>query len=245
VLDAEAASVMADGLKVGFAVWVWTSGMAASAQIEGGKDHTWLTGKQGLRLMDSSSLDNGEATMSRCNAYVTQSCFAVMLMIVGPVSVAPAVAQDKGKQEDKVAGILIDKKDNWFTVKADGEEEPVKYLVDGTNKKLTEAMKGIFNASRVQLTYKQDGDSRQLASIKRQVLKVSGTMTGTVVKVYNDFWVEVKFKDGPNNAFAPSVNNYKNKAFMDALKGLQPGESVTITFSTDFERHRIEWFRKN
>jgi hypothetical protein len=183
--------------------------------------------------------------MSRCKVYFARFCVVMLLTVAGLLPVTTAAAQDKAKDEDKVAGILIDKKDNWFTVKADGEDEPVKYLVDGTNKKLTDAMKGIFNASRVQLTYKKDGDSRQLTSIKRQVLKNTGTMTGTVVKVYNDFWVEVKFKDSPNNAFAPSVGNFKNKAFMDALKGLQPGESVTITFSTDFERHRIEWFRKN
>jgi hypothetical protein len=169
----------------------------------------------------------------------------VLLVLIASSTAAPPAGQEAAKQEIKVAGIMIDKKENWFTVKADGEEEPVKYVVDASNKKLTETMKGIFNAGRVQLTYKKDGDSRQLTSIKRQVLKASGTMTGTVVKVYNDFWVEVKFKDGPNNAFAPTANNYKNKAFMDALKGLQPGESITITFSTDFERHRIEWFRKN
>jgi hypothetical protein len=32
---------------------------------------------------------------------------------------------------------------------------------------------------------------------------------------------------------------------MAMLKGLQPGDSVTIKYSTDFERHRIESLRKN
>jgi anaerobic selenocysteine-containing dehydrogenase len=88
------------------------------------------------------------------------------------------------------------------------------------------------------LTYKQDANTRQLVSIKRQILKASGTVTGDVVKVYNDFWVEVKPKKGLADAYAPGAN-YNDKEFMAPLKGLKEGDSVTITFTTDFERHRI------
>jgi anaerobic selenocysteine-containing dehydrogenase len=94
------------------------------------------------------------------------------------------------------------------------------------------------------LKYKKQNDARQLVSIKRQILKATGTVTGDVVKVYNDFWVEVKPKSGLADAYAPGAN-YKDKEFMDKLKGLKPGESVTITFTTDFERHRITSLRKN
>jgi preprotein translocase subunit YajC len=151
-------------------------------------------------------------------------------------------ASEAALQDDnKVAGILIEKKDNWITVKADGEEEPVKYvLAKDADKKLLAAYKAVFNASRVQLTYKKDGDDRQIVSIKRQVLKESGTISGVVVKVYDSFWVEIKPKEGLANAFAPGVDNFKNKAFMEQLKSLQPGDSVTITYGTDFERHRIK-----
>jgi hypothetical protein len=166
--------------------------------------------------------------------------FAVMLfLILRSASVATASQKDAAQEDTKVAGILIEKKDKWITVKADGEDDPVKYLINDADKKVVEAMKGIFNASRVQLTYKKDGDSRQLAGIKRQVLKEKGKVTGVVVKVYDDFWVEVKPKDGPSDAFAPGVTNYKDKDFMAKLKGLKKGDSVTITFATDFERHRI------
>jgi len=131
-------------------------------------------------------------------------------------------------------------------VKADGEEEPVKYLIgDGADKKLLDALKTTFNASRVQLTYKKNGDERQLVSIKRQVHKMSGTVTGVVVKIYNEFWVEVKPKDGPSDAYAPNGVNYKDKEFMARLKGLKKGDSVTIRFTTDFERHRILTLRVN
>lgn len=168
---------------------------------------------------------------------------SLSLLLSSPA--APAADKEKAKQGGKVAGILIDKKDDSITVKADGEEEPVKYLVGAkSDKKLTQSLKSIFNASRVQLTYGQDGDSRQLVSIKKQILKSSGTVTGKVVKVYNEFWVEVKPKKGPSDAYAPGAN-YKDKAFMEKLKGLKPGDSVTITFYTDFERHRILELRKN
>jgi hypothetical protein len=174
---------------------------------------------------------------------LTLFCAAMLFVILGSLPVAPA--GDK-KDEVKVAGILIDKKDNWLTVKADGEDEPVKYLVaKDADKKLTEALKITFNASRVQLTYKKDGDSRQLVSIKRQVLKASGTVTGVVVKVHNQFWIELKPKDGPADAFAPGGANYNNKEFMAKLNGLKKGDSVTITFNTDFERHRILTLRVN
>jgi hypothetical protein len=184
-------------------------------------------------------------TMLRCQGFLVLFC-AVMLFSVFPSPpVAPASDKDAAKKGGKVAGILIDKKDDWITVKADGEDEPVKYLVgDKSDKKLAKALKTIFNASRVQLTYKQVGDSRQLVSINKQILKASGTVTGVVVKVYNEFWVEVKPKKGPSDAYAPGAN-YKDKAFMEKLKGLKPGDSVTIQFYTDFERHRILTLQKN
>ena len=142
--------------------------------------------------------------MWRCQRFLTLCCAALLFTIPRSPAAAPAAEKDAEKAEGKVAGILIDKKDNWLTVKADGEDEPVKYLVGkDADKKLVKALKTIFNASRVQLTYKKDGDSRQLVSIKKQVLKASGTVTGVVVKVYNDFWVEVKPKVGPSDAYAP------------------------------------------
>ena len=181
----------------------------------------------------------GELTMLRCSGFLTLYCAVLLLTILCPQPVADA-ADKKDDKDNKVAGILIDKKDDELTVKADGEEEPVKYKVGKDDKKLVEALKGIFNASRVQLTFKKDGDSRQLLTIKKQVLKESGTFTGVVVKVYNDFWVEVKPKEGSPDAFAPSVTNYKDKDFMEKLKGLKAGTTVTITYTTDFERHRIQ-----
>jgi hypothetical protein len=171
-------------------------------------------------------------------------CATLLLAALQWFPLAPAAADDAKKEGGKVAGILFEKKDDWITVKADGEETPVKYLIKDADKKLVEALKANFPASRVRLTYEQDGDERQLVSLQKQVLKASGTVTGVVVNVYNEFWVEVKPKGGPSDAYAPGAN-YNDKDFMAKLKGLKPGDSVTIRFYTDFERHRILALRIN
>jgi hypothetical protein len=181
----------------------------------------------------------GAIIMLRHQGLLMLLCAAVFYTALPSPAAAPA-ANAAVQADGKVAGILIDKKENWITVKADGETEPVKYVLgNNAGKKLIESFKAVFNASRVQLTYKKNGDERQLVSIKRHVLKKTGTVTGLVVKVHDNFWVEVKPKDGPANAFAPGVTNFKDKAFMENLRSLQPGDAVTITYGTDFERHRI------
>jgi hypothetical protein len=178
--------------------------------------------------------------------FPTSIFFAVVLptAVLSGV-VALAADKDTAKEGGKVAGILIDKQADSITVKADGEDEPVKYMTgDASDKKLAEAPKTLFSVSRVQLTYKTDGDSRKLASIKRQVLKATGTVTGEVVKNYG-WWIEVKPKTGVSDGYACNFPFDKNKDMMEKLKGLQAGDSVTITFTTDFERHRIKTLRKN
>ncbi|OWK47433.1 hypothetical protein [Fimbriiglobus ruber] len=176
--------------------------------------------------------------MKLSQSFLTSLKVAVLFAAMGGF----ATAADKDPKKE--VGIFIDKKDDWITVKADGEDEPVKYVVDRTEKKLQEAFKTVFNASRVQVTYTTNGDTRKLTGIKRQVLKATGTITGDVVKVHNDFWVEVKPKTGVADAFAPG-ENYKDQNFMAKLKGLQEGDSVTITYYTDFERHRIKTMKVN
>jgi hypothetical protein len=160
----------------------------------------------------------------------------------------PASGADKPapKQEGRVAGIMFDydRQNHWITVKTDGEDAPVKYLIDPSNQRLANQLQTVFNASRVRLTYKAEGESRRLVSVQRQVLKTSGTVTGVVVNVHNDFWIELKPRGGLANAFAPGAN-YNDNEFMAKLKALKPGDSVTIHFTTDFERHRIVRLRKN
>jgi hypothetical protein len=172
--------------------------------------------------------------------------FVMLIAALRPGLPASAAQKPAPEREIRVAGILFDfdREHHWMTVKADGEEEPVKYLIDPSNPRLAERLRTIFNASRVRLTYRAEGDSRRLVSIQRQVLQESGTVTGTVVKVHDDFWIELKPRRGVADAFAPGAN-YNDPAFMAELRALKPGDSVTIRFTTDFERHRILAMRKN
>ena len=48
--------------------------------------------------------------------------WAALLWAVLPSCPAATAADDPGKDEGKVAGILFDKKDDYITVKADGED---------------------------------------------------------------------------------------------------------------------------
>lgn len=155
-----------------------------------------------------------------------------------------SIAAEEPKQSGNVAGILITSNKDSITVKADGETEPVKYTIDTSDKKLVDSMKMIFNACRVQLSYKLEGESRRLVSCKRQIAKATGSITGSVVKVYDNFWVEVKPKVGVSDAFAPGAN-YNDPKFMELLRSLQEGDVVTITYTTDFERHRIQSMKKH
>lgn len=157
---------------------------------------------------------------------------------------ASKAGKDASKQGGMVAGIYAEGRGEWITVRADGEDEPVKYLVDPSDKRLQEAFKSVFGACRVQLVYKNEGDSRRLVDIQRQVFETTGTVTGDVVKVWN-YWVEVKPPNGLADAYAVHFPFDQNKQMMETIKGLQPGDSVTITFTTDSERHRIETLWKN
>jgi hypothetical protein len=189
-------------------------------------------------------LDKGEVTMLRYQGFLTLFGAVVLFSVLGSPPVVAAADKESPKQ---VVAILFEKDEKnhtWILVKADGEDAPVKYLVRDGDKKVIDVLKTVYGASRLQLTYTKDGDTRQVVSAKKQVLAKTGTVDGVVVKVHNDFWVEVKLKNGISEAYAPGAN-YKDKAFMDKLKSLQKGDKVTITFNTDFERHRILSLKKN
>jgi hypothetical protein len=172
--------------------------------------------------------------------------FLMLLPILPGSRSGSAAEQVATKKETRVAGILFDfdRQAGWLTVKADGDDEPVKYGIDPADRNLESALRTVFNAARVQLTCRTDGEKRQLKGIRRQVLKASGTVTGIVVNLHNGFWIELKPRNAPADAFAPGAN-YNDSAFMARLRALKPGDSVTIRYTTDFERHRIEALRKN
>src|SRR5213592_3800780 len=97
----------------------------------------------GVRVVAYDPLNisgNGEMTMLSCQGLLTVFCAALLFTILRSPPVAAAADKDAEKEAGKVAGILIDKKDNSLTVKADGEDDPVKYLVGkDSDRKLMEA----------------------------------------------------------------------------------------------------------
>ena len=151
------------------------------------------------------------------------------------------------KEKPKTAyGILMEKRDKWIELKADGEDAAVKYSFDAADKKLAAALKPIFNVSRVGLAYRlgSDGESRQLVGIRKLRTAAVGTVTGEVLAVHNNFWIELKPKGQPPDGYALNGPAEKFKGFVEIMKGLKKGDIVTIRFSTDFERHRIQGLKK-
>ena len=161
-----------------------------------------------------------------------------------PDPLSSAEGRGRGRQVVTVSGIVMDRSDAWVMVKADGDEDAATYVVDpGSSKRLLLDLQGIFSVARVRLVYQPDGDTRHLISIKTQVPRASGTVTGEVLQNH-EWWVEVKPKNAPTEGYAVHFPFDKNEEMMEKLKGLKRGDVVTITFTTDSERHRIETLRK-
>ena len=144
-------------------------------------------------------------------------------------------------------GIYVDRKDNkgdLLTFMADGEEEPRNYTLEGANNKTLKAMKNIFPASRMKIAYKEDGDVRHVVGVEKIVGKPTGVFVGEVMFVKGNFWVAVKPKHGPPDAFALGSDPRKGGRIVETLKSLKKGDVVAIRYTTDFERHRIADIQK-
>ncbi len=153
---------------------------------------------------------------------------------------------DKGvsAEKGKVAGILIRRDNRTLLVRADGEEKPTKYLLpERPDARLAAALKGLFTVQRVHITYRLDGDTRHVTSLVRVPGKASGTVTGKVIAVHDNFWLEVKPSKGPLEGFAAGLPD-KSREVLATLKTLRKVDTVTIRYYTDFERHRIISIRK-
>jgi hypothetical protein len=156
-------------------------------------------------------------------------------------SAASGAPKDSGKtaSKDVVSGLLIDVKDDGIIVQHDGEADTTKYLYGGAITKAALLKQNIFNVDRVNVKFKADGDTRTLVAIEKVPGKQSGVIIGEVIKVYNEFWVAVKPKNGMIEGFALNGPPDKVKPALDILKSLNPGDIVAIKYGTDFERHRI------
>jgi hypothetical protein len=169
----------------------------------------------------------------------------LLLAVLGPVPATWAAGKGAPKKGGTVWGIVIDKRDDWLTVRADREEEAVKYVIPTGSRRLRKAAKRIFTISRVKLRYRLNGETRALVSIVKAVTPAKGTVTGVVLYA-NEFWVLVKPRSGPPDAYASLFVPVLPKKYQEAykptlarLKALKKGDTVRIGFVTDFERHRI------
>ncbi|HWB01306.1 MAG TPA: hypothetical protein VG713_22605 [Pirellulales bacterium] len=171
-------------------------------------------------------------------------CAAVLLTASWSRPAVLVAEADDAEPEVKATGIVTDIKPNLLTIKADGEESPFTFKFgEGFDKKVNDAIKGLLIPHRVQYTYKRDGDSMRLVSMKRQATKPAGTVTGVVVQNYG-WWIAVKPTTGAPEGYALNYGE-KNKNILAQFKELRAGDSVTLTFASDFERHRIKTLRKN
>lgn len=161
------------------------------------------------------------------------------------VLVASARAADTEKPKAGTAsGLIIEKDNKKMKVVVDGQSEETTFLLPVTaSPALVKEWNKLFNVSRVRLSYKMNGDDREVTGLTRQVGLPRATVTGTVVKVYlNGFWISVKLKNGPLDGFAQTFPC--PQAVKDTMKNLEKGDVVTIQYYTDFERHRITGIRK-
>ena len=146
-----------------------------------------------------------------------------------------------------VSGIYVDRKDNkgdLLTFLTDGEDEIKTYTLEGADKSTFAAMQKIFPNCRVKIAYKQDGDARHIVGIEKLATKPTGIFIGEVMFVQNNFWIAVKPKNGPPDAFALGSDPRKGGPIVELLKTLQKGDIVAIRYTTDFERHRIAQLEK-
>jgi hypothetical protein len=179
--------------------------------------------------------------------------FFLVAMICGLTLIAlPAASRcdDSKTQATKrvvIAGIYCDRKDNKgdiLTFMADGDDEPQNYTLEGADKRTLEIMKAIFPMSRMRIAYKQDGDVRRIVGVEKIVSKSTGVFIGEVMFVKNNFWLAVKPRNGPPDAFALAFPAEKGGPIVDLMKSLKKGDVVAVKYNTDFERHRIVEMQK-
>jgi hypothetical protein len=153
-----------------------------------------------------------------------------------------AVGADTAKPKDAAAagpvtvgGILTtDGNTNSIMVLIDGDDTPSKLIfADNFDKK---SLKDVYSDCRVQVTILKSDNARTLLAFKKEQTKAKGTVTGTVI-YGNDWWIAVKPPNGPPDGYAV---DWPPKDIQTKVKSLKKGDTVTIRYHTDMERHRIE-----
>lgn len=151
--------------------------------------------------------------------------FAFLLSVLGFVAFGiPSNRALAGDEKDtppekgKIAGILIQRDKQTLLVRADGDEEPIKYLLpEKPDGRMAATLKGLFTVQRVRITYQKVGDARQIKELARFPGKANGVITGKVIAVHDNFWVEVKPSKGPPEGFASGIPD-KSRHIVEASR---------------------------
>jgi hypothetical protein len=159
--------------------------------------------------------------------------------MAGAFWILSAAAAKDAPSSGTVGGLLIDVLDDGVTVVVDGDEEPTKYVFGSGLDKQSILKRAIFNVNRVNVKYKVDGDKHIVVAIERVVGRRDGVVIGEVLKVYNNFWVAVRPKEGQIDGYALQWPPEKFKQSHDLIKTIKKGDLVAIKYTTDGERHRI------
>ena len=172
--------------------------------------------------------------------------FAVVSMLGTFAASIEAGGGEKKDDKGKVAGILIDRKDRTLTIRGDGgDDDPARSTFCRqlpTRQVGRDCSRDCSMSSRVQITYNTNGDQttrNHLARPRARQGERAPSSRGRSSRCMTIFWVEVKPANGPPEGFASGIPN-KSKEIVETLKILQKGDTVTIRYYTDFERHRIQ-----
>ena len=142
------------------------------------------------------------------------------------------------------SGVFTDIKPKYLAatfvmIWVDGTDGPVQFNLpagfDQNTFTFPPKGKGIFAPSRVHFTYTKGDGANTLVTVKKDAVPATGTVIGTVM-FSNDFWVAVKPKTGVLDGYTVAGQ----PGMSDRLKALRKGDTVTIKFHTDIERHRID-----
>ncbi len=158
-------------------------------------------------------------------------CMAVLAAV-------PTIRGDaNGGGSIRTRGILTAQDKDSLTLLTDGEDAPVKYVfADSFDRK---QLMITWPISPLQMTYVNDGDVRRLLSIRSETRADKGTVTGSVVFIGpNAFWIAVKPKDGPMDAYACGGTAWKEMG--ESLKTLHKGDTIAMRFHADGQRYRID-----
>ena len=173
-------------------------------------------------------------------------CAARLIVALLAVSLLPpalrgadAKAPDKKpelKPEGVTSGLMTDFKKEYMVVQLDDQDEPIQFYFTPGMSIQTLTKQGIFPCNRINFKYKTDGNDKIVLAAEKLGGRSGGIAIGTVIKVYNDFWVSIKPTNGDMiEGFALGGN----AQIKPILHSLNPGDLVAIKYTTDFERHRI------